>query len=131
MLGIDTNVLVRFLVRDDEAQFERARRLIKREIGAGRRVFVSQLVLMETEWVLRSRYGLSKSRIAGVFSGLLDATDVGFEDEPAVEEALFVWKDTPADFADCLIGARNRRLGCRATATFDTKAARLPGFVAA
>ncbi|MBE7460797.1 MAG: type II toxin-antitoxin system VapC family toxin [Zoogloeaceae bacterium] len=131
MLGIDTNVLVRFLVRDDEAQFERARRLIKREIAAGRRVFVSQLVLMEAEWVLRSRYGLSKSRIAGAFSGLLDATDVGFEDEPAVEEALFVWKDTPADFADCLIGARNRRLGCRATATFDTKAARLPGFVAA
>lgn len=94
MLGIDTNVLVRFLVRDDEAQFERARRLIKREIAAGRRVFVSQLVLMEAEWVLRSRYGLSKSRIAGAFSGLLDATDVGFEDEPAVEEALFVWKDT-------------------------------------
>jgi predicted nucleic-acid-binding protein len=131
MLGIDTNVLVRFLVRDDEIPFERARRLIKREIAAGRRVFVSQLVLMETEWVLRSRYGLSKSRITGAFSGLLDATDVGFEDEPAVEEALFVWKDTPADFADCLIGARNRRLGCRATATFDAKAARLPGFVSA
>ena len=57
--------------------------------------------------------------------------DVQFEDEPAVEEALFVWKDAAADFADCLIGARNRRLGCRATATFDAKASRLPGFVAA
>ena len=131
MLGIDTNVLVRFLVRDDEAQFEKARKLIKREVAAGRRVFVSQLVLLETAWVLRSRYGLPKNLIIEAISGLLDASDVGFEDEPAIEEALFIWKDTSANFADCLLGAQNRRLGCRATATFDVKAARLPGFMAA
>jgi predicted nucleic-acid-binding protein len=131
MRGIDTNVLVRFLVRDDEAQFEKARRLIKREVAAGRRVFVSQLVLMETEWVLRSRYSLPKNQIVETLSGLLETTDVRFDDEPAIEEALFTWKDAAADFADCLIGARNRRLGCRATATFDAKAAKLPGFVAA
>mgnify|MGYP006353815089 CR=1 FL=1 len=131
MLGIDTNVLVRYLVRDDEVQFERARKLIKREVAAGRRVFVSQLVLLETEWVLRSRYSLQKNQIIVAISGLLDAADVQFEDEPAVEEALFVWKDTAADFADCLIGARNRRLGCRATATFDAKASKLPWFIAA
>ena len=130
MLGVDTNVLVRFLVRDDEVQFEKARKLIGREVAAGRRVFVSQLVLLETEWVLRSRYGLPKHQILGAISGLLDAADVRFEDEPAIEEALFVWKDTVAGFADCLIGARNRRLGCRATATFDGKASRLPGFIA-
>lgn len=131
MLGVDTNVLVRFLVRDDEAQFEKARKLIQREIAAGRRVFISQLVLLETEWVLRSRYSLQKNPIIVAISGLLEATDVRFEDEPAIEEALFTWKDTTADFADCLIGARNRRLGCRATATFDAKASRLPGFIAA
>jgi predicted nucleic-acid-binding protein len=131
MLGVDTNVLVRYLVRDDEVQFERARKLIKREVVAGRRVFVSQLVLLETEWVLRSRYSLPKNVIIDAISGLLGATDVRFEDEPAVEEALFIWKDATADFADCLIGARNRRLGCRATATFDAKASKLPGFIAA
>jgi predicted nucleic-acid-binding protein len=131
MLGIDTNVLVRFLVRDDESQFEKARRLIRREIAAGRRVFVSQLVLLETEWVLRSRYGFRKIEIIAAVSGLLDANDVQFEDEPAVEEALFVWKDISAGFADCLIGVRNKRLGCSATATFDLKAARLPGFIGA
>jgi predicted nucleic-acid-binding protein len=131
MLGIDTNVLVRFLVRDDEAQFDKARRLIKREVAAGRRVFVSQLVLLETEWVLRSRYALPKVEIVAAISGLLDAADVQFEDEPAVEQALFVWKDSAADFADCLIGAQNRKLGCRATATFDVNASRLPGFVSA
>ncbi len=131
MLGVDTNVLVRFLVRDDEAQFEKARKLIKREVTAGHSVFVSHLVILETEWVLRSRYGLPKNSIIETISHLLDATDVQFEDEPAVEEALFLWKDATADFADCLIGARNRRLGCRATATFDAKAAKLPGFISA
>jgi len=131
MLGIDTNVLVRFLVRDDEAQFEKARKLIKREIAARRRVFVSLLVLLETEWVLCSRYGLPKIEIIAAISGLLDATDVQFEDESAVEEALFVWKDNVAEFADCLIGAQNRRLGCRVTVTFDAKASKLPGFIAA
>ncbi len=129
MLGIDTNVLVRFLVRDDEAQFEKARRLIKREIGAGENVFVNLLVLLETEWVLRSRYFLRKTEIIEAISRLLDATEVQFEDEPAIEEALFIWKDGAAEFADCLIGAHNRRLRCRATATFDAKAVRLPGFV--
>jgi predicted nucleic-acid-binding protein len=131
MLGIDTNVLVRFLVRDDEAQFEKARKLIKREVAAGSGVLVNQLVLLETEWVLRSRYSLAKNLIIQAISGLLDASDVRFEDEPAVEEALFIWKDSAADFADCLIGAKNRRLGCRATATFDMKASKLPGFIAA
>jgi len=131
MLGIDTNVLVRFLVRDDEAQFEKARKLIKREVAAGSRVFVSQLVLLETEWVLRSRYSLPKNLIVQAISGLLDAADVRFEDETAIEEALFIWKDKTADFADCLIGTQNRRLGCRATATFDVKASKLPGFIAA
>ena len=131
MLGIDTNVLVRFLVRDDEVQFEKARKLIKREVVAGRRVFVNQLVLMETEWVLRSRYTVSKHQIIEAISGLLDAADVQFEDEPAVEEALYIWKDTSANFADCLIGLRNKRMGCRATASFDAKASKLQGFIAA
>jgi predicted nucleic-acid-binding protein len=129
MLGVDTNVLVRFLVRDDEAQFEKARKLIRREVAAGRRVFVSQLVLLETEWVLRSRYSLPKNLIVETISSLLDSTDVQLEDEPAIEEALFNWRDATADFADCLIGAQNRRLGCRVTATFDVKASKLPGFI--
>jgi predicted nucleic-acid-binding protein len=131
MLGIDTNVLLRFLVRDDEGQFEKARKLIKREVAAGRRVFVNQLVLMESEWVLRSRYVVPKNQIIEAISGLLDAADIQFEDEQSIEEALFMWKDTAADFADCLIGAKNRRLGCRATVSFDVKASQLPGFIAA
>jgi predicted nucleic-acid-binding protein len=131
MIGVDTNVLVRFLVRDDELQFQRALKLVRREVSAGRQVFVSLLVLLETEWVLRSRYSLKKQEIVDIVSALLEAADVQFEDEPAIEEALFVWKDNAVGFADCLISARNRRLGCASTATFDAKASRMPGFVAA
>lgn len=127
MIGIDTNVLVRFLTRDDEAQYEKAKTLIQRELDAGDAVLVGLLVLLETEWVLRSRYGVSKDGITDAISGLLDCAEISFEDEPAIEEALFSWKDSNADFADCLIFARNRRLGCHATATFDAKAAKIPG----
>jgi len=131
MIGLDTNVLVRFLVRDDRSQFERAQRLIKRETSGGETVFVSQLVLLEAEWVLRSRYGLSKSEILRTFSGLLDSAELTIEDEPSVEQALFAWKDSNAGFADCLIGARHLNLGCRATASFDARALKLPGFISA
>ena len=131
MLGIDTNVLIRFLVRDDKAQFERARKLIKRETSRGEPVFISHLVLLETEWVLRSRYGASKTEISTAISALLESREVQFEDESSVEQALFVWKDSTADFADCLINAHHRALGCRATATFDARALKVPGFIAA
>jgi predicted nucleic-acid-binding protein len=131
MLGLDANVLVRFLVRDDEVQFERARRLIQRETGRGEAVLIGLLVLLETEWVLRSRYGLSKVEIAGVFSGLLDSTELVFEDEASLEQALFIWRESSAQFADCLIGTRHWALGCRATASHDATALRLPGFVRA
>jgi len=131
MIGLDTNVLVRFFVRDDEEQFERAQRLIRREAQAGSPVLVSHLVLLETEWVLRSRYKLDKAEILGAFSDLMSAVEVTFEDEPAIEEALFTWKNTSAQFADCLIGARYASLACSATATFDADALKLPGFVAA
>jgi predicted nucleic-acid-binding protein len=129
MIGMDTNVLVRFLVRDDEPQFEKAQRLIGREWDRGTPVLVSQLVLLEAEWVLRSRYALGKGEILRAFSGLLDSKELAFEDETSVEQALFLWKDSSAEFADCLIGARHLTLGCRATASFDARALKLPGFI--
>jgi predicted nucleic-acid-binding protein len=129
MLGVDTNVLVRYLIRDDQPQYEKARRLIDREVTKGGPVLVSLLVLLETEWVLRSRYELAKADMVVAFSALLNTADLAFEDEPSVENAVYSWKDSAADFADCLIDARNRRLGCRATATFDGRALKLAGFV--
>ena len=76
MIGLDTNVLVRFLARDDETQFDRACKLIRREAQAGEPVCIGLLVLLETEWVLRSRYKLTKAEILDAFSELLSAVDM-------------------------------------------------------
>ena len=69
--------------------------------------------------------------VVAVFSSLLQTAELAFEDEPSVEHALYSWKNSLAEFSDCLIDARNRRLGCRATATFDRKALKLVGFIEA
>ncbi len=129
MIGIDTHVLVRFLLRDEETQFQKANKLIQREVKGGQGVLVSQLVLLETEWVLRSRYDFSKGQILEVIASLLDTVGIHTEDRQSVEEAIHHWKEASVDFADCLIAARNRRFGCSATATFDASADKLPGFV--
>jgi predicted nucleic-acid-binding protein len=100
-----------------------------RQIAKGEPVLVCLLVLLETEWVLRSRDDMAKTDIVEAFSALLDTADLTFEDEPSIAAAIYTWKDSTVDFADCLIEARNRRLGCRATATFDSKAAKLAGFI--
>jgi predicted nucleic-acid-binding protein len=102
------------LVQNDQRQYEKARRLIHREAGKGEPVLVSLLVLLEIEWVLRSRYGLLKAEILAAFFPMLETADLTFEDETS---------------ADCLIEARHRRLGCHATATFDGKALKLAGFI--
>jgi predicted nucleic-acid-binding protein len=130
VLGLDTNVLVRFLVEDDAPQLERAKAMIRCESRGGRRILISQLVLLESEWVLRSRYEFSKHEIMGALSGMLESVEFSIEDESSVERALYVWKDFSSDFADCLTGARYENLGCRATATFDAKTLKLTGFVA-
>jgi predicted nucleic-acid-binding protein len=130
MIGIDTNVVVRLVVADDADQTRRARRLIDQALGRDEPVLVSLLVLLESEWVLRSRYGFGRETLLSIFRALLEARELSFEDEPALEEALFHWKDSACGFSDCLIAAHNRQLGCRSTATFDGRAARLPGTMA-
>jgi predicted nucleic-acid-binding protein len=127
MLGVDTNVVIRLVVADDVEQTRRARKLIDQALSRDEPVLVSLLVLLESEWVLRSRYGFDREALQRIFRALLEARELSFEDEPALEEALFHWKDSACGFSDCLIAAHHRQMGCRATATFDAKAARLPG----
>jgi len=127
-IAIDTNVLVRLLVRDDEAQYAAAQRLVDQASAAGEPVLIVLGALLETEWVLRSRYKLDKASIADAFAKLLESADVAFEHLPSVEEALYVWAQHPsADFADCLLNARAAHLGRSRFVTFDTGAAQLPG----
>jgi predicted nucleic-acid-binding protein len=129
MLGIDTNVVIRLIILDDAEQTRRARKLLEQTLSNGEPVIVSLLVLLESEWVLRSRYGFKREALLSIFRALLEARELSFEDEPALEEALFRWKGSACGFSDCLITAHNRQMGCRATATFDGNAARLPGTV--
>ena len=126
-VAIDTNVLVRLLVRDDEAQFAAARRLVDEAAAAQEPVLIMLCALLETEWALRSRYKLDKASISGAFSHLLESGDVEFEHEPTVEEALYLWGLVPGcDFADCLLVARAAHLGQTRFMTFDARASRLP-----
>ncbi|MCE2945844.1 MAG: PIN domain-containing protein [bacterium] len=127
-IAIDTHVLVRLLVRDDEGQFAAASRMIGKAAEAEEQVLILPGVLLETEWVLRSRYRLDKASIFGAMTALLESSDVEFEHAPTVEETLYVWAQHPdADFADCLLSARAAQLGCNRFMTFDIRAARLPG----
>lgn len=126
-IALDTNVLVRLLVRDDDVQFEAAKRLINHAEAAGQPILIMLCALLETEWVLRSRYKLDKASIAAAFGSLLESRGVMFEHEPTVEEALYVWSQHPAaDFADCLLLARAAQLGRTRFVTFDAGAAKLP-----
>ena len=127
-IAIDSNVLVRLLVRDDRAQYAAAQRLVDEATAAEEPVLIVLGALLESVWVLRSRYRLDKASIAGAFTALLESGDVEFEHPPTVEEALYVWAQHPgADFADCLHTARAAHLGRSRFLTFDAGAARLPG----
>jgi len=129
MLGLDTNVLVRLLVSDDASQTRKARELVEGCAWRGEQVLVSLPVIVEAEWVLRSRYEMDKGEVISIFRDLLAVRELTLDEHGSVEEALFHWQDSRADFVDCLIVAHHRRLGCTRTATFDARAARLPGFV--
>src|SRR5260370_31467328 len=129
MLGIDTNVVIRLIISDDAEQTRRARKLVEEALSHDEPVLVSLLVLLESEWVLRIRYGFNREALLSIFRALLEARELSFEDEPALEEALFRSKDSTPGFSYCLLTAHNRQIGCRATATFDGTAARLPGTV--
>lgn len=125
MAALDTNVIVRFLVRDDEAQFAAAERLIRRCVSAGEPLFLPITVAPELEWVLRSNYGLAKDQVVRLLSGLLATVELSFESESALEMALRNWVDGNADFSDCVHAALAVQAAQVPLWTFDKATARL------
>jgi len=126
-IAIDANVLVRLLVRDDAAPFTAAARLVQQAETTDQPLLILLGALLETEWVLRSRYRLDKPAIANAFARLLEVNGVVFEHEATVEEALYIWtQHASADFADCVLNARAAHLGCTRFVTFDAAASKLP-----
>ena len=127
--AIDTNVLVRILVQDPTApsQCAAAARLVADASAAGEPLLVSLCALLETEWVLRSRYRVDRKAMTAAFIAMLETPGIEFEHDATVEEALYLLDQFPsADFADCLLVARATHLGRSRFVTFDARAARLP-----
>src|SRR5690349_1053710 len=102
MPALDTNVLVRYVVRDDNAQLSAARRLIEECIADGQMLFVPVTVTLELEWVLRASFGFGKDDVMQVLASLFSAAELSFESERALEVALQLYREGSADFADCL-----------------------------
>jgi predicted nucleic-acid-binding protein len=127
VLGLDANVLVRFLLGDDRQQALRAKAAIDRAAATGEPMVIGLLTLLETEWVLRTRASLDKAAIVVAFKQLLESRDLAFESEAAVEQAIYHYENGRADFADCLMIAQYRNMGCRSMLTFDVHAPRIPG----
>jgi predicted nucleic-acid-binding protein len=127
LIGLDTNVLIRYLTRDDPAQARIARRFITHTCTRENQGFVDQIVLCELVWVLQRTYRYDRERIAQLIEGLLSAEELLLEDEDLVRSALAAFR-SGADFADHLIGQINERSGCDFTATFDRHASRGANF---
>ena len=125
MIGVDTNVLVRFLVQDDAGQGALARDLLvtcTEEDPA----FVSREAVVELVWVLESAYRFPRGKVSDALDGLLSAEEIVVDAAESMALALERYRNEGADFADQMIALAGQGVGCRATYTFDRRAARFP-----
>ena len=128
MIGLDTNVLVRYLTQDDASQSRRVNRLIGKAKARGEALYLSVIVLCETVWVLRWAYRIGKAEIVRSLTQILETAQFSIEDPDGCREALASYADGQGDFSDYLLGTRNHRAGCSSTATFDHKLRRTEFF---
>jgi predicted nucleic-acid-binding protein len=128
MIGIDTNVLVRLLVRDNDGQVRTAERFIATHCSADDPGFVSRVVIAEVAWVLRDFYDYDRRDVAAAIRGLLNVSELELDASDEVHEAVKDFEDSSAGFTDCLIARLGASAGCANTITFDRKAAKLAGF---
>ena len=128
MIGLDTNVVVRYLAQDDPKQSAAASRLFERVLSPDNPGFLSAIVLCELAWVLAECYGADRARIRQAIEGLLAAKQVAVEAPDLVRKALRAWGESGADFADALIGEIAAANSADKTVTFDRAAAKLAGF---
>jgi predicted nucleic-acid-binding protein len=128
VLGLDTNVLVRYLVQDDPQQAQQASTMIRTRCTQDRPCFINRIVLCELVWVLETAYTYERGTIANVLERILRTQQFVIEDIDIVWTAWRTFGQSRADFADCLLGHSNRHYGCETTCTFDRDAGRLNEF---
>src|SRR5437867_1408619 len=127
MIGLDTNVLVRYLAQDDPIQSPKATKLIERQLSEDNPGFISVVAMAETAWVLERGYGLTDGAVAAAIERTLQADVIVVESEQEVFAAMIALKEGHGSFADALIGALGETAGCSRTLTFDRQALRLAG----
>jgi predicted nucleic-acid-binding protein len=126
MIGLDTNVLVRYIMQDDAKQSPKATKLMESltVVAPG---FVPLVAVVELGWVLSSSYELTRDQLLQAFEALLRTKEIVIERADQVLKALRMFKATSADFADCLIERAAASAGCEKTMTFDVGAAKVAG----
>ena len=123
MIGLDTNVLVRYIMQDDAKQSASANRLVE-SLSVESPGFVPLVSVVELAWVLSSAYELDRDQVVQVFESLLRTKEIVVERTEIVWKALRVFQSANADFADCLIERSAAVAGCDRTMTFDRGAAK-------
>lgn len=127
MIALDTNVLVRLVTRDDEAQAQRAKAAFDAHAAEDGGLFVADIVLVELCWTLARSYELGRADIARTVRALLDNVSIALESPSAVKNALAHFEAGNVDFPDCLIVAKAGLAGCSQTLSFDRRMGTLPG----
>lgn len=128
MIGLDTNILVRYLAPDDPVQSPRATEILERRLTESNPGFVSIVAMIKTVWVLDRSYGLSAHEVAGAVECMLQADVLVVENEQEVFVAMVALNRGHGSFADAIIAALGTRAGCSRTLTFNRKAGQLSGF---
>lgn len=128
MIGLDTNLIVRYLAQDDPVQSPRASAVVERQLTEQEPGFVSVVAVVETAWVLKRAYKVSDQEIARTVERLLQSDALVVENEQEVFTAMIALKEGRGAFSDALIGALGAKAGCSCTLTFDRKSLRLAEF---
>jgi predicted nucleic-acid-binding protein len=132
MIGLDTNILLRWLMDSEEAGIGSSKTEIelvsKLLLSERTKFFVNPIVIAETTWILEQKLKLKRHDVCEVIDRLLYAVNIVLGEPEAVKEARSVYEESGSGFADCLLGRMNMRTGCSHTLTFDKKASRSIGF---
>src|SRR5579862_845075 len=128
MIGLDTNILVRYLTQDDPVQSPTASEILERRLTEGNPGFVSIVAMVETVWVLERAYGFSGAEIAAAVERMLQADALVVESEFEVFTAMIAVKEGRGSFADAAIGTLGEKAKRSSTLTLDEKALRLSRF---
>lgn len=126
MIGLDTNVLVRFFMRDDHKQHMRANTVMN-SLSSAEPGWVGLAVLMELVWVLTSVYKVDRLSVLQILDQLLSKREIVIERAEVIRHATRIYRDTKVGFSDCLISASAQAAGCTETLTFDKDAAKAAG----